>query len=320
MKYSELNRLIKQQQDNITFISDVISGYSYNYNYLLAEVIPRYVWNGLPATIDSNILEKMLMTCGSIIPVEKNNEIYIQATMLYGVGVYVEEPPYNVYANPILGSGNFEVDWKNEPCVLYDNSARFNKNSIIERTAMKLARTESAIDIILTNNNGTEILLAKNNNISESIKKIFEERKKGNLYVPVNDDIIDVIAESVKIIENSKNPNIPDVNQLLILYNNQLRQFYRDFGILITKDKSQAVLSDETENDSIYTNNILNDSLDMRKKWCEEMNKKYDLNISVEISKYLINTPQQEEENQQEEEKQQEEEPQQEDEPQQEEE
>ena len=33
----------------------------------------------------------------------------------------------------------------------------------------------------------------------------------------------------------------------------------------------------------------------MRKKWCEEMNKKYNLNISVEISKYLINTPQQEE-------------------------
>ena len=99
----------------------------------------------------------------------------------------------------------------------------------------------------------------------------------------------------MKIIENSKNPNIPDVNQLLILYNNQLRQFYRDFGILITKDKSQAVLSDETENDSIYTNNILNDSLDMRKKWCEEMNKKYDLHISVDISKYLMNTPQQEE-------------------------
>lgn len=301
MKYSELNKLIKQQQDNITFISDVITGYSYNYNYLLAEVIPRYVWNGLPSTIDSNILEKMLMTCGSIIPVEKNGEIYVQPTMLYGVGVYVEEPPFNIYSNPVLGSGNFEVDWKNEPCVLYDNSARFNKNSIIERTAMKLARTESTIDIILTNNNGTEPILAKNNNIAESIKKIFDERKKGNLYVPVNEDIIDVIAESVKVIESNKNPNIPDVNQLLILYNNQLRQFYRDFGILITKDKSQAVLSDETENDSIYTNNILNDSLCMRKKWCDDMNKKYGLNISVEISKYLINTPPQEEEPQQEE-------------------
>lgn len=301
MKNSDLSRMIKQQQDNITFISDVIAGYFYNYNYLLAEVIPRYVWNGLPSTIDSNILEKMLMTCGSIIPVEKNDEIYIQPTMLYGVGVYVEEPPYNVYANPVLGSGNIDVDWKNEPCVLYDNSARFNKNAIIERTAMKLARTESTIDIILTNNNGTEPLLAKNNNIAESIKKIFEERKKGNLYVPVNEDIIDVITESVKVIENNKNPNIPDVNQLLILYNNQLRQFYRDFGILITKDKSQAVLSDETKNDSIYTNNILNDGMDMRKKWCEEMNKKYDLNISVEISKYLLNTPQQEEEKQEEE-------------------
>ena len=65
------------------------------------------------------------------------------------------------------------------------------------------------------------------------------------------------------------------------------------------------MLSDETENDCIYTNNILNDGLDMRRKWCEEMNKKYNLNISVEISKYLINTPPQEEEPQ--EEKQQEE-------------
>jgi len=60
------------------------------------------------------------------------------------------------------------------------------------------------------------------------------------------------------------------------------------------------VLSDETENDSIYTNNILNDSLDARKKWCKEMNRKYNLNISVEISKYLMNTPQQEESQQEE--------------------
>ena len=98
----------------------------------------------------------------------------------------------------------------------------------------------------------------------------------------------------MKLIQSQKNPSIPNVTELLTLYNNQLRQFYRSFGILITKDKTQAVLSDETDNDTIYTNHILADGLAERKKWCEMMNSKYSLNIDVKISEYLLSEKQEE--------------------------
>lgn len=98
----------------------------------------------------------------------------------------------------------------------------------------------------------------------------------------------------MKLIQSQKNPSIPNVTELLTLYNNQLRQFYRSFGILITKDKTQAVLSDETDNDTIYTNHVLADGLAERKKWCKMMNSKYSLNIDVKISEYLLSEKQEE--------------------------
>lgn len=283
-----LNRLLTENSDN-TFISDVPQGVLYNMDFLTAEVLNRFEWSGLPETIPALMIEKFLILTGAIIPIIDKDKIWIQPLNAYGVGVYPEEPPKNIYANPVLGSGDIDINWyKPNDCICFENSSRYCKFNIIMRTAKKLARTESTIDIILTNNNGTEPALAKSQNIADAITKIYEARKNGKLVVPVTEEIIDIIGESVKLIQSQKNPAIPNVTELLTLYNNQLRQFYRSFGILITKDKTQAVLSDETDNDTIYTNHVLADGLAERKKWCKMMNSKYSLNIDVKISEYLL--------------------------------
>lgn len=290
-----LKRLLDENSDT-TYISDVPQGVLYNLDFLTAEVLNRFEWSGLPETIPSLMIEKFLILCGALIPVKDGKgNIWVQPLNAYGVGVYPEEPPKNIYANPVLGSGNFDIEWyKKTDCVCFENGSRYCKFNIIMRTAKKLARTESTIDIILTNNNGTELTLAKSQNVADAITKIFQNRKDGKIVVPVTEEIIDIIGDSVKLIQSQKNPSIPNVTELLTLYNNQLRQFYRSFGILITKDKTQAVLSDETDNDTIYTNHILEDGLAERKKWCEMMNSKYSLNIDVKISKYLLSEKQEE--------------------------
>lgn len=290
-----LNRLLTENSDN-TFISDVPQGVLYNIDFLTAEVLNRFEWSGLPETIPALMIEKFLVLTGAIIPILDKDKIWIQPLNAYGVGVYPEEPPKNIYANPVLGSGEIDINWyKPDDCICFENSSRYCKFNIIMRTAKKLARTESTIDIILTNNNGTEPALAKSQNIADAITKIYEARKNGKIFVPVTEEILDIIGESVKLIQSQKNPAIPNVTELLTLYNNQLRQFYRNFGILITKDKTQAVLSDETDNDTIYTNHILADGLAERKKWCEMMNSKYSLNIDIKISDYLLSEKQEKE-------------------------
>lgn len=289
-----LNRLLTESKDN-TFISDVPQGVLYNMDFLTAEVLNRYEWSGLPETIPALMIEKFLVLTGAIIPIVDKEKIWVQPLNAYGVGVYPEEPPKNIYANPVLGSGDIDINWyKPNDCICFENSSRYCKFNIIMRTAKKLARTESTIDIILTNNNGTEMTLAKSQNVADAITKIYNERKNGKIFVPIAEEIIDIIGESVKLIQSQKNPSIPNVTELLTLYNNQLRQFYRSFGILITKDKTQAVLSDETDNDTIYINHILADGLAERKKWCEMMNSKYSLNIDVKISEYLLSEKQEE--------------------------
>ena len=258
-------------------------------DFLTAEVLNRFEWSGLPETIPSLMIERFLILTGAIIPIVDKDKIWVQPLNAYGVGVYPEEPPKNIYANPVLGSGDIDIEWyKPNDCICFENSSRYCKFNIILRTSKKLARTESTIDLILTNNNGTEPALAKSQNVADAITKIYEARKNGKMVVPVTEEILDIIGESVKLIQSQKNPAIPNVTELLTLYNNQLRQFYRSFGILITKDKTQAVLSDETDNDTIYTNHILADGLAERKKWCKMMNSKYSLNIDVKISSYLL--------------------------------
>ena len=289
-----LNRMLTESSDN-TFISDVPQGILYNMDFLTAEVLNRYEWSGLPETIPALMIEKFLVLTGAIIPIVDKEKIWIQPLNAYGVGVYPEEPPKNIYANPVLGSGDIDINWyKPNDCICFENSSRYCKFNIIMRSAKKLARTESTIDIILTNNNGTEPTIAKSQNVADAITKIYEARKNGKIYIPVTEEIIEIIGESVKLIQTQKNPSIPNVTELLTLYNNQLRQFYRSFGILITKDKTQAVLSDESDNDAIYTNHVLADGLAERKKWCEMMNSKYSLNIDVKISEYLLSEKQEE--------------------------
>lgn len=290
-----LNRLLTENSDN-TYISDVPQGVLYNMDFLTAEILNRFEWSGLPETIPALMIEKFLILTGAIIPIVDKGKIWVQPLNSYGVGVYPEEPPKNIYANPVLGSGDIDINWyKPNDCICFENSSRYCKFNIIMRTAKKLARTESTIDIVLTNNNGTEPALAKSQNVADAITKIYEARKNGKIVVPVTEEIIDIIGESVKLIQSQKNPSIPNVTELLTLYNNQLRQFYRSFGILITKDKTQAVLSDETDNDTIYTNHVLADGLAERKKWCKMMNSKYSLNIDVKISGYLLSEKQEKE-------------------------
>ena len=271
-----------------TYISDVNTGILYNIDFLTSFALRRFIWKNLPDTIDSYILEKTLIEYGGVIPVEKNNNLWLMPLQSYGVGVYKDEPPMGIYANPILGSETFDLKWySSDNVILFENSSRMDLMEIIRRYAEKLARLESTIDIILTNNNGIDTIVAKSQNVADAIKKIYESKKEGKIFISATEEIVDILGDSYKVIESNKKINTPTVTELLTAYNNTFRLFMREIGITVSKDKSQAILSDETFNENIFPRFILNDCLEVRKNWCERMNEKYGFDISVEINPIL---------------------------------
>lgn len=280
-------RLINDVSDE-SLISDMEEGIAYHYAILKKSILARYTWSGLPLTISDHVLEGMLITEGAIIPIEKKGAIWIQPLNAYGVGVYPDEPPEAIYANPVLGSGHLKIKWYTPDCAVgFDNKSHIAMDCVIRRAAMQLARTESCIDLVLTNNNGTQPIVAKNKNVADAVMKIFDARKKGKAIVPVSEEIEDILGQSWQILEGNRNPAIPDILSLITLYNNQLRQFYRKFGINISKDKTQAILSDETEMDNEVLLYTLDEGLQCRREWADAMNNKYELNITVEINENL---------------------------------
>lgn len=281
-------KILKKDTPQLTYISDVNNGILYNIDFLTSFALRRFIWKNLPDTIDSYILEKTLVEYGGVIPVEKNNNLWLMPLQSYGVGVYKDEPPMGIYANPILGSETFKLNWYTpENVILFENSSRIDLMEIIRRYAEKLARLESTIDIILTNNNGTDTIIAKSQNVADAIKKIYESRQEGKIFIATSEEIMDILGDSYKIIESNKKINIPTITELLTAYNNTFRLFMREIGITVSKDKTQAILSDETFNENIFPRFILNDCLEVRKNWCERMNEKYGFNISVEINPIL---------------------------------
>lgn len=282
-------KILKKDIPQLTYLSDINSGILFNIDFLTSFVLRRFIWKNLPDTIDSYILEKTLIEYGGAIPIEKNNDLWLMPLQSYGVGVYKEEPPMGIYANPILGSDTFKLNWyKADNVILFENSSRLDLMEIIRRYAEKLSRIESTIDIILTNNNGTDTIIAKNQNVADAIKKIYEGRQEGKIFIATSDEIVDILGDGYKVIESNKKINIPTITELLTAYNNTFRLFMREIGISVSKDKSQAILSDETFNENIFPRFILNDCLEVRKNWCEKMNSKYDLDISVELNPILI--------------------------------
>lgn len=281
-------KILKKDTPQLTYISDVNSGILFNVDLLTSFALRRFIWKNLPSTIDSYILEKTLIEYGGVIPVEKNNDLWLMPLNSYGVGVYKDEPPKGIYANPILGSETFNLNWYNtDNVILFENSSRIDLIEIIKRYAEKLSRIESTIDIILTNNNGTDTIIAKSQNVADAIKKIYDSKKEGKIFISTTEEIADILGDSYRIIESNKKINIPTITELLTAYNNTFRLFMREIGITVSKDKSQAILSDETFNENIFPRFILNDCLDVRKNWSERMNNKYNLNISVEINPFL---------------------------------
>lgn len=282
-------KILKKDTPQLTYLSDVNSGILFNVDFLTSFALRRFVWKNLPDTIDNYILEKTLVEYGGAIPVEKDNGIWLMPLQSYGVGVYKDEPPKGIYANPILGSETFNLNWyTSNNIILFENSSRIDLMEIIRRYAEKLARLESTIDIILTNNNGTDTIIAKSQNVADAIKKIYESRQEGKVFIATSEEIMDILGDSYKIIESNKKTNIPTITELLTAYNNTFRLFMREIGITVSKDKSQAILSDETFNENIFPRFILNDCLEVRKNWCERMNDKYNLNISVELNPMLV--------------------------------
>ena len=283
------NRLkLKELLEGMYDVADVEKGYNYWFNKILNKCITIVKYNGLPESIPSREVALNMIITGHGVFFDKTGELYVTPTELYnGQKSPYWYPQASVYAQPYLGSGNLEIGKNCE--IVYCNSLQENifmfpsdtgLLTFIQRYARQLADIESTINIYLVNCRMTSFPTASNDNVKNSIERLFDKLTLGKRAV-ISDN---AIVEQFRNVDINRSSVHDGINDLLIARDKILEQLYRDIGIRMYNPKKAQVNEEELEsNDQLLVINT-SDMIETQNEGFERVNRMFGTNISCELS------------------------------------
>lgn len=268
-------------------VSNVIRGYEYWFSKLLNITLSIFEYKGLPPSLPAREIEAQLQLTGHCVIFMKNKELVTTYVSTYDVDKYYQNTK-GTYAQPVLGSGELKIDG-------YDNVRIFNcslednvmdiplDNSLLtflQRYARRLADVESTANIYTVNNRATNYPVAKNDKVKQSLEKFFNKLSLGQKSV-VSDD---AIIEGFTVADIPRNSSVDDIIKWEDARDKILEQFYRDIGVKFRNNKRAQMSDEEVESDEQVLLIALDDLLKCRREGLEKLNKKFGLNVTVEIN------------------------------------
>lgn len=273
MSKSIIEKIIKSEQKEMT-LADI---YVDTCNLLFEKCVRIFKWNGAPKNLPQREIEKYLIALGFCGFVNDKKCGY----MVSNGGMSVPSQYDDVfkkftYSRPTAKGGTVTIG---EDCVIIRNTSMMNSLSgLIRRTASQLAHADITLRASLVNYRANEVLSAEDDATAESINAYYSSLYEGNLKAIVDSGLIN----GVKNLSSSK--SYADLLKLTDVKNEIMRSFFAEIGIRQKSDKRERLVTEEVESDSMMLLFNIHDMLEQRKKACEEINKIFGLNVSVELS------------------------------------
>jgi len=256
--------------------------------------INEFEWEGFPEGTDKNLLsseiiEEWLYGFG--------NNVFFKDEMLGFLCLKVRKQGKNVVGKPTeyVAYGNGYTKTLNpDECVLIKNNAvelstqqalEYYINAIVDIELVKrLRRNAHKTPFMLETSPETE-LSAKNTfkKIEATEPTIYKNKTRGDTDIGVNVLNTDVAYINDKL-NDEKNSYVAEILTLLGIDN-------------YVEDKAERVQSAEVNAQKEYIMQAFETMLECRKKACEEINKKFGLNLSVRATKQKIEEEIDEDEN-----------------------
>lgn len=276
-EYLKCNKNIKQiLKTSGTFEAQ----YDYYKEYLTERVLRLFKWDcgddkDLPREI-----EIALMLGGSVGITDKYKGI-LSAYQ----GYYAGQPTqyYDVYKQYAVHSPVYsKVLTIGKDVVVGRNNALMNSvYPLIHNTAMKLAHIDVSFIDVLIDGRTSSVPVA----MTEAQKQSLENWRNALCNGKVK-SILDPAFSTTKFIDLKGNMNLT-IKDLVEVRQNVLEDFYNAIGVRCNHEKKGNMIEEEvTSNDSMLLFNI-NDMLRCRQNLCEEVNKMYGTNWSVDLSDEL---------------------------------
>lgn len=266
--------------DQINPVIDNYSLHSHFYNLLYLMCVNRFIWKNLPNNIDPDFIEKELANNGELAFINHKTYGYI---VTFCVGDY-----FNIYGRPskyLCFTPNNEVneyyDYDSPDLVIIrNNKLSQSSHDFIRRYTNILTEIQKTQEVNL-NAQKTPVLITTTESGKLTLENIYEQYKGNKPVIYVNKNID--MNDSVKVFKTDA-PYLLD--KLQEYKQDQFNECLTFLGINTTPEKKERLITDEVNANNDMTNICLSMFLNTRKQALEEINKKFNLNIELDLAEF----------------------------------
>lgn len=252
--------------------------YSFKYwsDMLFEKCMRIFTWTGLPFP-QKEIESRLLIDgyCGFL----KDNKVGLMVASggMSGVTQYYDE--FTTFNWSAVGVASTKSRTINRDCVIINNNQLRNPIlPMVLRYASLLAHADISLKCALVNTRETNTYASSDENTTENINRYYDKLYNGDSASILDESLI----ESVKNISNRENTTA--IKDCLSARTDLLSNFFKEIGVKSANDKKERMIESEVDiNNQLLLFNI-SDMLAERKKACEEINKLFGTNITVELS------------------------------------
>lgn len=284
---------------NFTSKSKAIKDYMF---YMLNRSIRMFKYDGLPDTIPQRFLELYLQCNGHCGFVESNNDLYAINGSFGGEpdGYYIPENYIVAHPTLKLSKGTYSIK-NNEIVVGLNDSLMQGLFPMYKKYATLLIENEITLRNVIILNRMHKTFKANNNSAKTTADQYLKNIVDGKLSSLV--DNAQGFLEGISIDNASNTAGQNAISQLIELEQYLRSIWFNEIGLNSNYNmKRESLNSNETQLNDDMLIPLVDDMLICRQEMVEALNKKYGINVSVELSDVWANNiveaieePQQEE-------------------------
>lgn len=267
---------LKNKIDN--FLSSLVKNevtYAEYYDTIKEMAIARFEWKNVPDEIDVRFLELMLFERGAVV------WFYDDVVEKYICLPFTQKKGFNIYRVPsfrqafAVNGANYDLSEK-DSIIIYNNVLRTNNIRMTEMYALRLAQFDRTIDVNI-NAQKTPVLIRCDEKERLSLQNLYMKYEGGQ---PVIYGDRNLSATPLDCI-NTQAPFVAD--KIYELKTQVWNELLTRLGISnISYQKRERMITDEVIRGQGGTVAERYSGLLMRQKACDEINKMFGLNISVD--------------------------------------
>jgi hypothetical protein len=240
-----------------------------------------FEWKNLPDDMSSYDMEKFTQLQGKSFFIYHNNRYYVLEGTYFDNITWNKEPSKAIIVNAALK--DLPKEFKlGENCIeIRNDSTYMGLYPINETNAIQLANVDISINYATFNTRLKKVYKADDDNTKESIDKLLDDVYKGAKITAIVTSSLYKDSLSTEDIGTTNT----DIKDLIELKQYIKANWYMDLGINANYNMKRESLNENelSMNDDALLP-VIDDMLECRKKACEDINKLFNLNISVDLS------------------------------------